>query len=111
MPAQQVVENAQQIVENTSIIYDLQAWASIAFPVIGIIAGVFTWAWGRMQKGIDDVVDTLATHSERNEDLFDKLFTEQREMAEKLNSMYGEHNAIHGKLKTGGGPCGEQPTH
>jgi hypothetical protein len=107
MPTQQIAENARQIVENTSIIHDLQAWASVLFPVIGVIGGVFTWAWGRMQKGVDKVEEALTTHAERNEDLFDKIFIEQREMAEKLNSIYGEHSAIHGKLKPGGGPCGE----
>jgi len=107
MPIQQAAENAKQIVENASIIHDLQAWASIIFPVIGVIGGVFTWAWGRMQGSVDKVEEALTTHAERNEDLFDKLFIEQREMAEKLNSIYGEHTAIHSKLKPGGGACGE----
>ena len=106
MPIQQAADNAKQIVENTSIIHDLQAWASLLFPVIGVIGGVFTWAWGRMQDGVDKVETALTAHADRNEELFDKIFTEQREMAEKLNSMYGEHTAIHGKIKPSGGSDG-----
>ena len=96
MPLNQIAENAATIVENTSIIHDLQAWTSVIFPVLGAIGAVFTWAWNRMQRSVDKMEEALTNHAKSNEVLFDDIYTTQREMAEKLNVMHGEHKALYG---------------
>jgi len=97
MPIQQIAENTVHIAQNTSLITTLKDWASIIFPVAGAISAVFVWAWGRMQKGVDSIEAALTAHADRNEELFDKVFDEQREQAEKLHKLHGKCEAVHGK--------------
>ena len=95
MPVNQITENATNIASNSSVIQILKDWTSVIFPVLGAIGAVFTWAWNRMQRGVDNLEIALTAHATANEKLFDSLFTEQREMAEKLNELHGAHEVIH----------------
>ena len=92
----QIVENTADIAHNTSVISVLKDWTSVIFPVLGVIGAVFTWAWNRMQRSVDKMEEALTNHAKSNEVLFDDIYTTQREMAEKLNVMHGEHKALYG---------------
>lgn len=97
MPIAQIAESASNIAKNTSIIHSIQDWAGVLYPILGVIGAVFIWAWNRMQRSVDRMEDALVEHADNNEKLFNEVFSAQRASDKILNTLAGEHNAMHSR--------------
>lgn len=71
-----------------------QLWKIIT-PLISIVGGIIVWAWKRLERSVDKLEVTLTRHTDSDDEIHDKLFTDQRTTNEKLDQLIGEHRARH----------------
>jgi len=93
--SQQVITNAANIAINTQVISYLLDLVKIIGPFITVIIGLVVWAWKKMEKTQEKMENAFTDHVKEDDEIHDKIFTQQRESDAKLNELLGEHHAMH----------------
>ena len=63
----------------------------VVTPILGALIAIIVWAWHKMECNVEKIEEKLTEHTENDETVHDKLFTQQRETDAKLNELVGEH--------------------
>lgn len=85
---------------STSLLDHLLAIKEFILLIFTTLIGLVVYAWTRMEKSVDRCADAIEEHASKNEDSFDKVFSNLREVEQKLNNLLGEHKSCSEQIKT-----------
>lgn len=80
---------------DSGVFEHLETLGSLTLPLVGLIISLIIYAWRKMEKSVDKIEAALSKHINNDEEIHDRLFTDQRATDSKLDRLIGEHNATH----------------